>query len=558
MPAQMFAAVPEGQPSLREAYELWAQARSPVGLADPGANPPADPNRLSVGIVGAGMAGLYAALWLRLFNVEVHLLESDPERLGGRIYTHRFNSEPNQYFEAGAMRLPGIPEQQPVFELIRYLNEKAPDPAERIETIPYVLYDDEGDLVFVNGKFGPDGKPMSVTYAETHPDELGFAAADTGGKTAAQLLNEVIGPMQRLLEEDFEKGFAEIVKYDDFSFRAYLAQVVGWSEDRINYVEVMTSQTNQFQNSFTELMIENMDFSRASWKTIANGMDRLPRLMARLIGQGNITMGARVTAISEGRDGRVSVDWEGSKPGSATFDKVLMALPPAALRMIATPTWSPAKTHAIRSLHFEPLYKIGLRFKTRFWEQVQTPARGGQSITDLPSRWFVYPSYGIGEGGPGVLLLYAWMTDAGGWLPQAESDRVRIALRDLQSVYGGMVDVEAQFLEAFEVNWAAEEPTGDAMFFPGQFKNLFNVARQPEGNVYFAGEHLSVHHTWIVGAVDSAMLACQQMIGQSDLAPLGVPGLRAPASRSYDYEQCVKAPTLFERGELDPRQPATA
>lgn len=543
----MFSSVPAGQPSLREAYELWAQARSPLGSVDPATHPTVDPGRLSVGIVGGGISGLYAALCLQAVGATVHVFEADPMRIGGRVYTHRFAPQPNQYFEAGAMRLPEVAEQQPVFELIDYLNDHAPNPADRIETIPYVLYDNQGDLVFVNRQLEPDGEPMTVEYANANPEQLGFPSADTGGKPAAQLLAEVIGPLQKLLEEDFEKGFEEIVKYDDYSFRAYLTQVAGWAEDRINYVEVMTSQTNQFENSFTELMIENMDFSQASWKTIADGMDRLPNLMAALIGQQNITMGARVTAVAEEPGDGVSIHWDAGRE-LASFDKVLLALPPAALRMIETPPWSPPKTHAIRALHFEPLYKIGLRFKARFWEQVKRPARGGQSITDLPSRWFVYPSYGIGEDGPGVLLLYAWMTDAAGWLPQSEEDRVRIALRDLQTVYGKVVDVEEQFIEAFTVNWAAEEPTGDAMFFPGQFKNLFNVARQPEGKVFFAGEHLSVHHTWIVGAIDSAMLASQQILGMPDLAPLGAPAPRAPASRHYDYKRCVQAPTLHELG----------
>jgi monoamine oxidase len=545
MPAQMFSALPAGQPSLREAYELWAQARTPLGLVDPSAHSTVDPKQLSVGIVGGGIAGLYAALCLQAQGVTVHVFESNPARMGGRVYTHRFDTQPNQYFEAGAMRLPDVAEQVPVFTLIEYLNGRAPSPAERITTIPYVLYVNQGNLVFVNRQFGPGGEAMTVEYANTHPDELGFSNADTEGKTAAQLLAEVIGPMQKLLEEDFEKGFAEIVKYDDFSFRAYLTLIAGWPDGKINYVEAMTSQTNQFENSFTELMIENMDFSQATWKTIANGMDRLPNLMATLVGQENITMGAHVTAISEEPSGGVSISL-GDGRGTVSFDKVLMALPPAALRMIETPLWRPVKSHAIRALHFEPLYKIGLRFKTRFWENVKRPAHGGQSITDLPSRWFVYPSYGLGEDGPGVLLLYSWMTDAAGWLPQDEDDRVRIALRDLQTVYRGQVNVQEQFLEAFAVNWAAEEPTGDAMFFPGQFKNLFNIAREPERNVYFAGEHLSVHHTWIVGAIDSALLACQQILGTPDLATLGAPSPRAPASRHYDYTQCVLAPTLHE------------
>lgn len=511
-------------PSLRRAYEAWAQRKTHHGTADPGVHPKVDPRQLSVGIVGGGMSGLYAALRLQAEGAAVHVFEADPARLGGRVYTHRFNSDANQYFEAGAMRLPEIDEQKPVFDLIEYLNQinRKNDPQSVIETLPYVLFDSQGrDLVYVNGQRGPDGRAMTAKYANANPQALGFVPEATGGKTAAQWLDDAFKPLIDLLEKDFDAGFAKIVEYDDYSFRAYLAQVLKWPEERINYVEVMSSQTNQFQNSFTELLIENMDFGQAAWKTIQGGMDRLPQALARLVGAQNITLGARVTAIAEAPGGGVQVSWDGAAE-PARFDKVLMALPPAALRMIATPQWSPAKTQAIRSLHFEPLYKIGMLFKTRFWEQVAAPAMGGQSITDLPSRWFVYPSYGIGDKGPGVLLLYSWMTDAVGWLAQPESERVRLALRDLQTVYEGQVDVASLFVKAFEVNWTEQPSTGDAMFFPGQFKNLFNVARQPEGNVYFAGEHLSVHHTWIVGAIDSALLACQQMLGAPELAPLRV------------------------------------
>jgi monoamine oxidase len=449
------------------------------------------------------------------------------------VYTHRFNDQPNQYFEAGAMRLPEIPEQQPVFDLISFLNQRVPaDMA--IELIPYVLYDKTGNLVYVNGTRGADGAAMTYDYADENPTELGFDDATTGGKTASEMIDEVIGGFLKALEDDFAQGFAKILQFDDYSFRSYLAQVVGWSEAKINYVEVMTSQTNQFQNSFTELLIENMDFSQASWKSIKNGMDRLPNAVAALVGRENITMDAKVTKIAETDDGQIAVTVS-DNGAPQIFDKVIMAVPPAALHMIDTPQWSPAKTHAIRALHFEPLYKIGMRFKTRFWEQVDRPANGGQSITDLPSRWFVYPSYGIGDSGPGVLLLYSWMTDAVGWLPQQPEERVRLAIRDLQKVYGDSVDIKSQFIEFFDVNWTQEDSTGDAMFFPGQFRNLFNVARTPEGNVFFAGEHLSVHHTWIVGAIDSAIHACGQLLQDTTLVPLGADQSQTAERVAYDY-----------------------
>jgi hypothetical protein len=64
---------------------------------------------------------------------------------------------------------------------------------------------------------------------------------------------------------------------------------------------------------------------------------------------------------------------------------------------------------AIRTLHYGPAVKVGIRFKTRWWEQGGLTQRGGSSYTDRPSRTIVYPSAGLGEAGPGVLMAtYNW------------------------------------------------------------------------------------------------------------------------------------------------------
>ena len=71
-----------------------------------------------------------------------------------------------------------------------------------------------------------------------------------------------------------------------------------------------------------------------------------------------------------------------------TFDKVVLAIPPAALKMIVSrPHWSPQKEMAIRSTHFEALYKMGLRFKYRFWEEIS----GGLEEDKAPR---IFPSVG--------------------------------------------------------------------------------------------------------------------------------------------------------------------
>ena len=64
---------------------------------------------------------------------------------------------------------------------------------------------------------------------------------------------------------------------------------------------------------------------------------------------------------------------------------------------------------AIRSLHYAPAIKVAIKFKTRWWESPHLQQFGGSSFTDRQTRVVVYPSYGMGEEGPGVLLVpYSW------------------------------------------------------------------------------------------------------------------------------------------------------
>jgi hypothetical protein len=47
---------------------------------------------VTVGIVGAGAAGLYAAMILESLGIDYEILESS-QRIGGRIFTYRFDEE---------------------------------------------------------------------------------------------------------------------------------------------------------------------------------------------------------------------------------------------------------------------------------------------------------------------------------------------------------------------------------------------------------------------------------------------------------------------------------
>jgi hypothetical protein len=52
---------------------------------------------LTVGIVGAGAAGLYTAMILKDLGIPYEILEAN-STVGGRLFTHQFTSAPNDYY----------------------------------------------------------------------------------------------------------------------------------------------------------------------------------------------------------------------------------------------------------------------------------------------------------------------------------------------------------------------------------------------------------------------------------------------------------------------------
>ena len=64
---------------------------------------------------------------------------------------------------------------------------------------------------------------------------------------------------------------------------------------------------------------------------------------------------------------------------------------------------------SIRTLNYDQAVKVAIKFKTRWWEREGLRQNGGSSYTDRQSRVVVYPSYGLDEEGPGVLIVtYNW------------------------------------------------------------------------------------------------------------------------------------------------------
>jgi monoamine oxidase len=81
-----------------------------------------DVTEYKVGIIGAGVAGMFTALIFDYLNenfektnFNYEILEADEKRCGGRLYTYNFPQRegqpdigPHDYYDVGAMRFPKV------------------------------------------------------------------------------------------------------------------------------------------------------------------------------------------------------------------------------------------------------------------------------------------------------------------------------------------------------------------------------------------------------------------------------------------------------------------
>jgi monoamine oxidase len=181
------------------------------------------------------------------------------------------------------------------------------------------------------------------------------------------------------------------------------------------------------------------------------------------------------------------------------------------------------KARALRECNYMPSFKAFITFKEQFWARLGSRQHAGLGVgtSDKPNRQIVYPSYGY-EAQGGVLQIYCWAQDAERMGALDDEARVNECLKGIQYLYPE-VDVQAVFAgydpEVTTKTWFWDNHAGGgafALYRPGQFKNLYPALLTPEfeGHLNIAGECCSVHHGWIVGAMDSGYNAVFNILKQ--------------------------------------------
>ncbi|KAH7885591.1 hypothetical protein F5I97DRAFT_1830693 [Phlebopus sp. FC_14] len=273
-----------------------------------------------VGILGAGVGGLYTALILDSLDIEYEIIEAS-KITGGRLSTYRFsNGKKYDYYDAGAMRFP-LPKKD---DQGRYKNG-APDPLSS-KLIPYYYKAREGSKP---GFYYFNGVSQPVSDAPKGPfraHEMGVDAAYIKA-TADAISSDVTKPFIRALVQDMKTGTKkgwEVMKANDlYSVRAYMASKYLPSDNLqllpqhlpnnvINWCGLLGSSSGGYDRALTESVFSSLSFAKVGdtdygdveWKCFEGGSETLTKKMEEYINglQGEkrrIHFCQRVTAIKQ-------------------------------------------------------------------------------------------------------------------------------------------------------------------------------------------------------------------------------------------------------------------
>jgi monoamine oxidase len=441
-------------------------------------------------VVGAGMAGLVAAYELHRAGHDVVILEAT-QRVGGRILTVREPFSTGLYAEAGAMRVPST------HTLTRAYIEKF--------GLPSLAFTKAGH----NSFFYFRGRRHFMRAVERDPSSLGLdLAGPTGNRTIVQLWADIIRDTAARVAADERYWDALADRYGDYSLYDFLRSEQ-WSTEAIASFALIEGLEPVIGNSFLDLLQVEVAWHGAVMTQIDGGMDRLPAAFCPALQHG-IRFGTEMVALDYTSDS-VTVHYKTATGlAQTTGNFAILTVPYPAMRFVDVLTpFSPGKQMAIRQLHYCNAVKIMLECRRRFWEDDEG-LFGGGTVTDLPIRLVFYPDHGRAIGRGVLMGCYTYEEDANRWSALPPDERIGHALKYVAQIHP---QVTTEFTVGVCKVWGEDKYAGGAfaLFEPGQQARLYSHIIAPEGPVHFAGEHASLKHCWIEGAVESGLRAAWEV-----------------------------------------------
>jgi monoamine oxidase len=475
-----------------------------------------DPKGASVLILGAGLAGMVAALELRKAGYRVQVLEYN-NRAGGRCWTLRGGDtytelggttqhcafDPGLYLNPGPWRIP-----YHHHALIDYCGRLG------VQLEPFIQVNTNAWL-HSGAAFG--GRPQR--YRHIQADFNGYVSELLAKATSQHKLDETVSREDQEILLQALRGWGALDQNYAYTANFGTSLRRGFDKDPGGGANGLPTPSQPLalddllKSGLWQGLLPavNYEFHTTLFQPVG-GMDMIARAFAREVAD-LIRFNAKVTAIrQDAREVRVVYEdtTDPGKPLTATADWCLCTIPLSILSQIDLTVGTPMR-NAISAVPYGPALKVGLQFKRRFWEQDEG-IYGGISYTDLPIRLIGYPCTGYGNAGRAVLLgAYAFAgVYAYEFTSLSPAERVAKAVEDGARIH-------PQYKNEFENGIAVAWHRNPAVL--GCAGNWTDAARQQhyenlcaiDGRILLAGEHASYLPAWQEGALLSSLDAVSRL-----------------------------------------------
>ncbi|SDB45342.1 flavin monoamine oxidase family protein [Belnapia rosea] len=457
-------------------------------------------------VVGAGIAGLVAALEMRRAGWSVRVLEAGG-RAGGRCLTLRagdvveeegttpqritWDAAPHLYANPGPARIPH--HHRGILGYCRTLG------------VPLEVLVNENRAALLEASAGP--VPMRRVQADLRGLVAELAAKGLERGTAEAPLTEADLDALRAMLRRFG-ALGRDMRYQGSARAGWEAapgaglappRALGPLDPRL-LLEPALWEGAAFA--------EGVDYAATMLQPVG-GMDRIAAAFARELGEALVT-GAEVLTLRRTGSG-ACLTWRGADGAVREEEapRILLALPAPVLARLDADL-SPQRKAGLAALHASPAAKLAFQCDRRFWEEDHA-IYGGISWLPREATQIWYPSHGF-HAGKGILIgAYIWEDSIGErFAARSPAERAAVIAADGEALHPGLGrEVAAPVSVAWSrmprargawVDWTAE-----------QRRSLYPLLRKPEGPYHFAGEYLSWFTGWQEGAVLSAWAALEGM-----------------------------------------------